>query len=106
MNQLIQTALVTLIKDECLKKFGTTRMIDPITISICLTFFDCAEFRITKVGINDTSLYGGTSVPGRITFSNSKCYNRTKMNDLMTDKGTVYICDKEYIDYDKFDTYL
>lgn len=23
----------------------------------------------------------------------------------MTDKGTIYICDKGYIDYDKFDTY-
>ena len=42
-NRLIQKALVTLTKDERLKKFGTTKMIDSTTVSMCLTFFDWAE---------------------------------------------------------------
>lgn len=106
LNDLIQKALVTLTKDERLKKFGTTKMIDSTTISMCLTFFDWAEFRSTKAGIKmHTNIDGATGIPDRIIFSNAKCHDRTKMDDLMTDKGTIYICDKGYIDYDKFDTY-
>lgn len=106
MNQLIQKALGSLKKDERLKKFGTTKMIDSTTISMCLTFFDWAAFRSTKAGIKmHTSIDGVTGIPDRIIFSNAKCHDRTKMDDLMTDKGTIYICDKGYIDYEKFDTY-
>lgn len=106
MNRLIQKALVTLTKDERLKKFGTTKMIDSTTVSMCLTFFDWAEFRSTKAGIKmHTSIDGATGIPDRIIFSNAKCHDRTKMDDLMTDKGTIYICDKGYIDYNKFDIY-
>lgn len=106
MNGLIKKALTTLTKDERLKKFGTTKMIDSTTVSMCLTFFDWAEFRSTKAGIKmHTSIDGSTGIPDRIIFSNAKCHDRTKMDDLMTDKGTIYICDKGYIDYDKFDAY-
>lgn len=106
MNGLIKKALTTLTKDERLKKFGTTKMIDSTTVSMCLTFFDWAEFRSTKAGIKmHTSIDGSTGIPDRIIFSNAKCHDRTKMDELMTDKGTIYICDKGYIDYDKFDAY-
>ena len=106
MNGLIKKALATLTKDERLRKFGTTKMIDSTTVSMCLTFFDWAEFRSTKAGIKmHTSIDGSTGIPDRIIFSNAKCHDRTKMDDLMTDKGTIYICDKGYVDYDKFDAY-
>ena len=106
METLIKTALQTLTKDERLAKFGTTKMIDSTTISMCLTFFDWAEFRSTKAGIKmHTSLDGATGVPDRIIFSNAKCHDRNKMDELMTDKGTIYICDKGYVDYKKFDSY-
>lgn len=106
MNSLIKKALATLTKDERLKKFGTTKMIDSTTVSMCLTFFDWAEFRSTKASIKmHTSIDGATGIPDRIIFSNARCHDRTKMDDLMTDKETIYICDKGYIDYDKFDDY-
>ena len=106
MNDLIQTALQTLTRDERLAKFGTTKMIDSTTISMCLTFFDWAKFRSTKAGIKmHTSMDGSTGIPDRIVFSNAACHDRTKMDELMTDKGTIYICDKGYVDYKKFDTY-
>ena len=95
MNNLIKTALQTLTRDERLAKFGTTKMIDSTTVSMCLTFFDWAKFRSTKAGIKmHTSIDGSTGIP-----------DRTKMDELMTDKGTIYICDKGYVDYKKFDTY-
>ncbi len=106
MNGLIKRVLATLTKDERLKKFGTTKMIDSTTISMCLTFLNWAEFRSTKAGIKmRTSIDGATDIPDRIIFSNAKCHDRTKMGDLMTDKETIYICDKGYIDYDRFNDY-
>ena len=92
---IMNTALQTLTRDERLAKFGTTKMIDSTTVSMCLTFFDWAKFRSTKAGIKmHTSIDGSTGIP-----------DRTKMDELMTDKGTIYICDKGYVDYKKFDTY-
>lgn len=106
MNNLIKKALQTLTRDERLAKFGTTKMIDSTTVSMCLTFFDWAKFRSTKAGIKmHTSIDGSTGIPDRIVFSNAACHDRTKMDELMTDKGTIYICDKGYVDYKKFDTY-
>lgn len=106
MQDLIDTCVSTLTKDECLKKFGSVKMIDSTTISMCLRFFDWAECRKTKVGIKmHTSIDGSTSVPNRIIFSNAACHDRTKMDELMTDKRTIYICDRGYIDYKKFDSY-
>ena len=106
MNDLIKIALQTLTKDERLAKFGTTKMIDSTTVSMCLTFFDWAKFRSTKAGIKmHTSIDGSTGIPDCVIFSNAACHDRTKMDELMTDKGTIYICDKGYVDYKKFDTY-
>ena len=106
MEKLIQTSLKTLTKEERLSKFGTIKMIDSTTVSMCLTFFGWAEFRSTKAGIKmHTSIDGATGIPDRIIFSNAKCHDRTKMDELMTDKDTIYICDRGYVDYKKFDIY-
>ena len=106
MNDLIKIALQTLTRDERLAKFGTTKMIDSTTVSMCLTFFDWAKFRSTKAGIKmHTSIDGSTGIPDRVIFSNAACHDRTKMDELMTDRGTIYICDKGYVDYKKFDIY-
>ena len=39
MQDLIDTCVSTLTKDERLKKFGSVKMIDSTTISMCLRFF-------------------------------------------------------------------
>lgn len=40
MEDLINTCLLTLTRDERLKKFGSVKMIDSTTVSMCLRFFD------------------------------------------------------------------
>lgn len=106
MEKLIHTALHKLTKDQRLTKFGSVKMIDSTTVSMCLTFFDWAEFRKNKAGIKmHTSIDGATGIPDKLIFSNAKCHDRTKMDELMTEKHTIYICDKGYVDYKKFDTY-
>ena len=106
MQDLINTCLSTLTKDQRLKKFGSVKMIDSTTVSMCLRFFDWAKFRKTKAGIKmHTSIDGVTGVPDRIVFSNAACHDRTQMDALITEKETIYICDKGYVDYKKFDSY-
>lgn len=106
MEKLIKTAIQTLTKDERLAKFGTTKMIDSTTVSMCLTFFEWAKFRSTKSGFKmHTSIDGATGIPDKIIFSNVACHDCTKMDELMTDKETIYICDKGYVDYERFDKY-
>lgn len=106
MNQLILLCLKTLTKDQRLVKFGSVKMIDSTTVSMCLKFFDWAKFRSTKAGIKmHTCIDGATSIPERIIFSNAVCHDRTQMDSLITEPGTIYICDKGYVDYKKFDCY-
>ena len=106
LEKLIKTALQTLTRDERLAKLGTIKMIDSTTVSMCLTFFEWAKFRGTKSGFKmHTSLDGATGIPDRIIFSNAACHDRTKMDELVTDSETIYICDKGYIDYERFDKY-
>lgn len=106
MERLIATALQTLTRDQRLEKFGSVKMIDSTTISMCLKFFEWAEFRKTKAGIKmHTSIDGATGIPDKVIFSNAKCHDRTEMDALMSEKHTIYICDKGYVDYKKFDAY-
>lgn len=51
----------------------------------------------------NTSIDGATGIPDKVIFSNAACDDRTKMDELMTDKETIYICDKGYVDYKRFD---
>ena len=92
MNQLITLCLNTLTKDQRLSKFGSVKMIDSTTVSMCLKFFDWAKFRSTKAGIKmHTSIDGATSIPDRIIFSNAACHDRTQMDSLITEKETIYM---------------
>ncbi|WP_054743271.1 hypothetical protein [Cellulosilyticum ruminicola] len=98
MQELINTCVSTLKNDERLKKFGSVKMIDSTTVSMCLRFFDWAKFRKTKAGIKmHTSIDGPIGVPEHIIFSNAACHDRPKMDELMTDKGTVYICNSSHV---------
>lgn len=104
MNELIHTALDSLTTNEKLKNFGSVKLIDSSTISMAFTYFEWAEFRSTKVGIKlHTKFDLGKGVPEQIIVSNAKPHDRTKLDELMTEKNAIYIFDKAYVDYKKFD---
>lgn len=104
MNELIHTALDSLTTNEKLKNFGSVKLIDSSTISMAITYFEWAEFRSTKAGIKlHTKFDLGKGVPEQIIVSNAKPHDRTKLDELMTEKNAIYIFDKAYVDYKKFD---
>lgn len=104
MNELIDTALSSLTANEKIKKFGSVKLIDSSTISMALTYYKWAKFRSTKAGIKlHTKLDLSKGIPEKIIVSNAKPHDRTKMDELMTEKNSIYIFDKAYVDYKKFD---
>ncbi len=70
------------------------------------TYFEWAEFHSTKAGIKlHTKFNLGKGVPELIVVSNAKFHDRTKMNELITENDCIYVFDKGYIDYKKFDEF-
>jgi hypothetical protein len=106
VNELISIALDQLTVNEKIKKFGTVKLIDSSTISMGKTYFKWAEFRSTKAGIKlHTKFNLGIGIPELIVVSNAKSHDKTKMKDLITESNCIYIFDKGYVDYKKFDEF-
>ena len=106
LNELISNSLDQLPVSEKIKKFGTIKLIDSSTISMAKTYFKWAEFRSTKAGIKlHTKFNLSKGVPELILVSNAKSHDRTKMKDLITENNCIYVFDKGYIDYKKFDEF-
>ena len=106
LSELISSALDKLSVNEKLKKFGNIKLIDSSTISMAKTYFEWAEFRSTKAGIKLHTKYNlNKGVPELIVVSDAKSHDKTKMKDLITEKGCIYVFDKGYVDYKKFDKF-
>lgn len=106
MNKLIQKALNTIAPNERIKKFGSVKLLDSTTISLCLSYFYWAEFRSTKSGLKMHTVYNLVKgIPEEIIVSNAKESDKSKMEDLITEKYCIYVFDKGYYEYKSFDKY-
>ena len=106
LNELISNALNQIPISEKIKRFGNVKLIDSSTISMAKTYFEWAEFRSTKAGIKlHTKFDLGKGVPELIVVSNAKSHDRAMIDDLITENNCIYIFDKGYIDYKKFDEF-
>lgn len=106
LNELISTALNRLPVDKKLKDFGNIKLIDSSTISMGKTYFEWAEFRSTKAGVKLHTKYNlNKGIPELIVVSKAKPHDKTKMEELITETGCIYIFDKAYVDYKKFDRF-
>lgn len=106
LNELISNALENLPVNEKLKKFGTIKLIDSSTITMAKTYFQWAEFRSSKAGVKlHTKFNLNKGIPEIILVSNAKPHDRSKMEDLITENNCIYIFDKGYVDYKKFDSF-
>ncbi|SHK31275.1 IS4 family transposase, partial [Paramaledivibacter caminithermalis] len=106
LNQIIATAMNQLSIDHKIKEFGSVKIIDSSTVSMALSYFKWAEFRKTKAGIKLHTKYDlGKGVPELVIVSNAKVHDKKKMEELMTEKNCIYVVDKAYVDYKKFDKF-
>ncbi|MGG1658710.1 transposase [Brevibacillus sp. NRS-1366] len=85
------------------------KIIDSTTIGLCLQKYKWATFRKTKAGIkihlrlvfaSQEDVY-----PEKITLTGAKSNDRTQMESLIDEMGAMYVFDRGYVDYGKFDEY-
>lgn len=106
MNQIIANAMNQLSVNERIKEFKSVKLIDSSTISMALSYFKWAEFRSTKAGIKlHTKFDLQKGIPELVVISNAKEHDKTKMQQLMTEQNCIYVFDKAYVDYKKFDKF-
>lgn len=103
MYRLIQQAIASLPEKEIFKRLGPIKILDSTTFSLCLTYYQWAEFRSTKAGVKMHTCYNlNKELPEIIVVSNAKDHDRTKIDDLITERNAVYVFDKGYNDYRKY----
>lgn len=107
MQNLISRAITDLTVSERIKKLGNIKLIDSSTISMGLTYFKWAEFRSTKAGIKlNTKFDLGKGIPETIIVSNARVHDIDKLDNPTSDTDYIYVFDKGYVDYKKFDTMI
>jgi len=106
MIELISKAFNSIPMKESFKKFGPIKLIDFTTISMCLTFYKWALFRKKKAGVKMHLKFDlNKGLPECFIVTNAKNHDKTKMEELMNEKNCIYIFDKAYVDYKKFDRF-
>jgi hypothetical protein len=85
------------------------KVIDSTTISLCLSKYKWAKFRKTKAGIKLhlrlVFMDEETVYPEKVVITSAGRHDRTQMEFLIDEKDAMYVFDRGYIDYKKFDTY-
>ena len=83
------------------------RIIDSSTLPLNLNNHKWAEFRKTKSGIKLhlrlVFLEKGCSYPDKAVLTNAKEHDRGQLEVLVDDKECMYVFDRGYLDYERFD---
>ncbi|BAQ09620.1 transposase IS641 [Bacillus sp. OxB-1] len=91
------------------KKGLLLKIIDSTTIPLNVNHFKWAEFRETKAGVKlhirlvfDEN---GTHYPDKEVITNAKEHDRNQLEVLVDDKEAMYVFDRGYVDYERFDRF-
>jgi hypothetical protein len=81
---------------------GNVYALDSTTIDLCLSVFWWAEFRKHKGGIKLHTLFDiKTSIPSFIHITTAKVHDVNIMDLIPYEKGSVYVADKAYTDFNR-----
>jgi len=84
-------------------------IIDASTITLCLNSYLWADYRKTKAGvkIHQCLVYqNGYSYPERAILTTAKKSDKSQLDELLiTDPNALYVFDRGYVDYKKWDDY-
>ncbi|RKI97983.1 IS4/IS5 family transposase, partial [Butyricicoccus sp. 1XD8-22] len=83
------------------------KIIDSSTLPLNLTNHKWAKFRTTKSGVKLhlclVFMEKGCSYPDQAVLTNAKVHDRTQLEILVDDKECMYVFDRGYLDYERFD---
>lgn len=84
-------------------------IIDASTITLCLNSYKWADYRKTKAGvkIHQCLVYqNGYSYPERAILTTARKSDKSQLDELLiTDPNALYVFDRGYVDYKKWDDY-
>lgn len=85
------------------------KIIDSTTIPLNLNHFKWAEFRKTKSGyklhLRLVFNEDGSHYPDKEVMTNAKEHDRGQLEVLVDDKEAMYVFDRGYVDYKRFDSF-
>lgn len=85
------------------------KIIGSTTLPLNLNHFKWAEFRETKSGyklhLRLVFNEGGSPYPDKEVMTNTKEHDRNQLEILVDDKETMYVFDRAYVDYKRFDSF-
>lgn len=83
------------------------KIIDSSTLPLNVTNHKWAEFRKTKSGVKLhlrlVFMEKGLSYPDKSVLTNAKVHDRSQLEILIDDKECLYVFDRGYLDYERFD---
>ncbi|WP_335871399.1 IS4 family transposase [Bacillus sp. 2205SS5-2] len=83
------------------------KIIDSSTLPLNLTNHKWAEFRKTKAGVKLhlrlAFMEKGVSYPENAVITNAKEHDRNQLEVMVDDKECMYVFDRGYLDYERFD---
>ncbi|NMF01556.1 IS4 family transposase [Aneurinibacillus aneurinilyticus] len=109
---LFQTLFLDLVTQIHAKTHDTKRVmplkiIDSSTLPLHLTNHTWAEFRKTKAGVKVhlrlVFMEKGTSYPEKTVLTMAKEHDRGQLEVMVDDKECMYVFDRGYLDYERFD---
>ncbi|KKB36970.1 IS4 family transposase [Bacillus thermotolerans] len=95
------------VKTHCTKLVMPLKIIDSSTLPLNLTNHKWAEFRKTKAGVKLhlrlVFMEKGTSYPEKAVMTTAKEHDRGQLEIMVDDKECMYVFDRGYLDYERFD---
>lgn len=95
------------VKTHYTKLVMPLKIIDSSTLPLNLTNHRWAEFRKTKAGVKVhlrlVFMEKGTSYPEKAVLTNAKEHDRNQLEVLVDDKECMYVFDRGYLDYERYD---
>src|SRR5690625_1615290 len=83
------------------------KIIDSTTLPLNLTHYEWAKFRKTKAGVKLhlrlVYMDKNTVYPDQATVTNAKEHDRNQLEVHVDDKDALYVFDRGYVDYERFD---
>ncbi|MBD8069919.1 IS4 family transposase [Bacillus sp. PS06] len=94
-------------KTDCTKLVMPLKIIDSSTLPLNLTNHRWAKFRKTKAGVKlhlrPVFMEKGVSYPEKAVITTANEHDRAQLEIMFDDKECMYVFDRGYLDYERFD---
>ena len=107
LQRCIQQLVRTIGLKNTTRRLGRLNLVDSSTITMCLSQYPWAKFVRNQSGVKlhlRLAFHDGIVHPDKVVLTPARPSDRTQMDNLVVqDRDALYIFDRGYVDYQKFD---